>query len=636
MSGGAPAAVGRGVRPRRPAAGIGAGILTLTIGLAFVALLWAGGYGARDTELESARRGAAIEAQRVAVAVGDRSSELLRALDRAMSLLREEWHRGDRQTFMSRAERIVMAIHSDLVFQIGVTNADGVIVRTNRDPSPPAVDVGDRDFFREQRWSGSERMIIGRRMDGYVAGGRSIILSSSLGEGEGAVLLWVDPAGLMRPPRGMEPPGSLSLLLVGADGRTRACAGGATGEPCLDHFEGESFLSARADAGGPLRLAARDESGVLVGGFRALAQYPLIVVALRPEATIGFAAEERWLALKPKLWLSTAVVMVVFSGLALLAASRSRRHEEIRAAEGRWRLAVSAAGEIVWEWNVESDRVTFHSGASRVFENAAGDAVVEADWRGLVHPDDAPRLRSVIGDRLGASSAFSCETRLRLSDGGMIWTLCRGVVVGWGRDGAPSRVVGTLIDITDHKVVEDALAREREETTRLNARLAEITATDPLTGFGNVRRLAEAAERALGAPDPRPIGLVLMNVDHFKRVNELRGRAAGDAALRLVARRLSRRAGAGDTVCRLGGEEFVLLLPGRGIEEATALADECRVAVSVPPLPLPGDVTAELTASLGVTLLRPDDGLEAALNRAHQAVRAAKLAGGDAVRSAVV
>jgi len=628
-----------GARSRSPvpasAGAVAVAAFVLMVGCALVALGWVGGRHARDLDLEFGRRGAAIEAARVSASAEDRSTEILRSLDRAMALLREEWHR-DRRDFMNRAERVVMTLQTDVVFQIGITDANGVIVRTNRDPSPPAIDVGDRDFFREQRWAGSERMVIGQRMDGYVAGGRSVVLSSSLGDGQGAVLLWIDPAGLIRSPRGIDL-GHLSLLLIGTDGRTRACAGDATGEPCLDHFEGESFLSARPDAAGVLRINARDGRGPLVGGFRALAQYPLIAVALRPESAIDAPVEERWRALRSKLWIAAAAIMTVFTGLAIAAASRYRRLDRLHAAEERWRLALSAIGDVVWEWNAETGRVTVSAGSSRLLDEDGERDVPAADWISLVHPDDAPRLRSVINDRLGtSSSAFSCEIRLKRRDGGVDWALCRGVVLSWRRGGNPIRIVGTLTDISDRKAIEGALAREREETARLNARLAEITATDPLTGFGNPRRLSEAAERALATGDGRSIALVLMNVDNFKRVNETLGRAAGDAALRLIARRIARRAAPGDTLCRLGGGEFVLLSPGRGIEEASALAEECRAGIALPPLPLPGDVTVELTASFGVTPLRAEDGLEEALNRAHQAVRAAKSAGGDATRAAPV
>jgi len=628
----------RALRTSIPASAGAAAAFVMMIGCALVAVIWVGGQLAHDLDLEIGRRGAAIEASRMSVAADDRTAEVLRALERAIGLLREEWHR-DRKDFMNRAERVVTTVHSDIVFQIGVTDANGVIIRTNRDPSPPAIDVGDRDFFREQRWSGSERMVVGRRMEGYIAGGRSIIMSGSLGEGEGALLLWVDPAGLMRPPHGMEPLGKLSLLLVGTDGRTRACAGDAIGEPCLDHFEGESFLSAQADSSGTLRLAARDDAGPRVGAFRALAQFPLIAVALKPEAAIDAPARERWRDLRSKLWAAGAAIMTVFTGLAIVAASRYRRMDGIRAAEERWRLALSAIGDVVWEWSAEEDLVIVRAGSSRLFEDGGDREIPAAAWIALVHPDDAPRLRSVIGDRVGSSSsAFSCEVRLRRGDGGVDWALCRGVVLSWNRDGSPARIVGALTDISDRKAIEGSLAREREETTRLNARLAEVTATDPLTGFGNPKRLTEAAERALALAleDGRPITLILMNIDHFKRVNEIRGRAAGDAALRLIARRIARRATAGDTLCRLGGEEFVLLAPGRGIVEGLALAEECRAGIAAPPLPLPGDATMELTASFGVTPLRAEDGLEAALNRAHQAVRAAKSAGGDTARAAFV
>lgn len=622
----------------RSVIGFALAALILIIGAAVNALFWVSARSIHERDLDLTRRAAVIETSRFAAAVEDRSSEVLRALDRSMTLLRDEWH-NDRGSFMIHAERVVMTVHSDLVFQIGVTDANGVIIRTDRDQTPPAIDVADRDFFREQRWSGSDRLVIGRRMEGYIAGGRSIIISTSLGEGEGAILLWIDPISLMRPPHGLEPAADMTTLLVGTDGRTRACLGDLTGDPCLDHFENESFLSAHPDTNGPVWLAPRaDGEGARVGTYRSLARYPLFALAIRSEAAIDQAPADRWRKTLSRLRLVTIGLTAVFGGLAIFAARLIARHERVRRAEERWRSALTASGDLVWDWSVDSGAVEIRTGTSRLLDGRIDggiDGITRlVDWRNLLHADDIPRIESVIHERLGSeSNSFSCEVRLRRGDDGTDWAMCDGIVLAWGRDGRAARIVGTLSDISDRKALEVALVREREEVARINARFAEITSSDPLTGFGNLRRLTDAADRVSTGGGPRTAALILMNIDHFKRVNEANGRAAGDAALRLIARRLARRAAATDTVCRLSGEEFAILVVGRDLDAATALAEECRSAVSTPPLPLPGDGLAVLTASFGVTSVDPDQEFARALRRAHAALRLAKAAGGDTVRA---
>ena len=156
--------------------------------------------------------------------------------------------------------------------------------------------------------------------------------------------------------------------------------------------------------------------------------------------------------------------------------------------------------------------------------------------------------------------------------------------------------------------------------------------TDELTGLPNRRALlalaAQADRSAAGAG--LPLALLVVDIDHFKRVNDVHGHAAGDGVLRHVAQSLSAALREGDRLGRLGGEEFVAVLPGAGLAEATAVAERMRAAVAAAPAPV-GPLTVACTVSVGVATAPAGGALEVLLGRADAALYQAKADGRDRV-----
>jgi diguanylate cyclase (GGDEF)-like protein len=172
--------------------------------------------------------------------------------------------------------------------------------------------------------------------------------------------------------------------------------------------------------------------------------------------------------------------------------------------------------------------------------------------------------------------------------------------------------------------------------TQLYADLREAAVTDPLTGLYNNRWLRDAGERDLAssARDHTRFALLLIDVDHFKTVNDTAGHAAGDLVLQHVATRLRGSVRAEDAVVRYGGEEFVILLRRCGVAKASVVAEALRVAMQEVALP-PDCPLARLTASIGVAAY-PEDGatLDLLLSAADRAMYTAKDAGRNLVRRA--
>ncbi len=168
---------------------------------------------------------------------------------------------------------------------------------------------------------------------------------------------------------------------------------------------------------------------------------------------------------------------------------------------------------------------------------------------------------------------------------------------------------------------------------RLRRDLEHAAATDPLTGLANRRTLSEAGARAVGRAQggQTALALAVIDVDHFKRINDMHGHEVGDVALRHVADRLREACRADDLPCRQGGEEFVALFPGAGLADAERAAERLRIALAAAPFVHHGRVLP-ITVSIGVSAFEAGDrGLDDLLRRADRALYKAKSGGRNRV-----
>ncbi|MBN9452744.1 MAG: diguanylate cyclase [Bosea sp.] len=166
--------------------------------------------------------------------------------------------------------------------------------------------------------------------------------------------------------------------------------------------------------------------------------------------------------------------------------------------------------------------------------------------------------------------------------------------------------------------------------------LQDLAARDFLTGLFNRRHffargrqlISEAREMGL------PISVAILDIDHFKQLNDRHGHDGGDKALTAVARTLGSMAERGfNLLARIGGEEFAIIFPGADLAEAERLCDGIRTAIASKPLTIEGE-PLPLTVSIGVAALAPDALLETCLGQADEALYIAKQDGRDRVRSA--
>jgi len=173
-------------------------------------------------------------------------------------------------------------------------------------------------------------------------------------------------------------------------------------------------------------------------------------------------------------------------------------------------------------------------------------------------------------------------------------------------------------DVTHHKQIEAALR--------------DLAEHDPLTGVANRRLffLRATLELARVRRTQRPSALVSIDIDHFKRVNDLHGHAAGDEVLKMLSRRCSGLLREVDLFARVGGEEFAVLLPETTLAEARGLVDRLRDAVGEEFVEVDGQRIG-CTFSAGVTALHPDGDVDACLRRADDLLYRAKHLGRNRV-----
>jgi diguanylate cyclase (GGDEF)-like protein/PAS domain S-box-containing protein len=206
---------------------------------------------------------------------------------------------------------------------------------------------------------------------------------------------------------------------------------------------------------------------------------------------------------------------------------------------------------------------------------------------------------------------------------------------------SPMRIKGQALklcvvrEITKRKAAADKLRQQTEELRKLHVALKEQADRDSLTGLLNRRAFHELASKMIqtGYRRKERIAILMIDLDHFKRVNDRYGHAEGDHVLRRVAETLKATARESDIVARHGGEEFVVAIPGADEAESLVAAERLRAAIAAI-----ADAKGGTTASIGVSTSRPEPQerdvtqiLEEMLEDADQALYAAKRGGRNQV-----
>ncbi|MCO8312792.1 sensor domain-containing diguanylate cyclase [Pseudomonas mandelii] len=230
-----------------------------------------------------------------------------------------------------------------------------------------------------------------------------------------------------------------------------------------------------------------------------------------------------------------------------------------------------------------------------------------------IHPQDTRRVRFSLQASADNLSPWREEYRVQLPERGLRWV--RGEATPEELPGGGVLWHGYISDISDLKRVEEELRA--------------LSVTDSLTGIHNRRYFQErlTTEMARVERGGGELSVIMLDIDHFKRINDQHGHAVGDRVLQAVCERIGGRLRRTDVFCRLGGEEFMVLCPDIDGEQAHVLAVELWQGLRSAPI----DEVGIVTASFGIASWRAGEGADALLLRADSGVYAAKQAGRDRV-----
>jgi diguanylate cyclase (GGDEF)-like protein/PAS domain S-box-containing protein len=358
-----------------------------------------------------------------------------------------------------------------------------------------------------------------------------------------------------------------------------------------------------------------------LGFYQRSTRYPFIILATKAQSDVlARWREEARVRMTLVLGL---VVLIAVIGLYLVRQMQGRQQmvAALESKEANFRVLAEGSSDMVTRIGLD-ERVYYASPSSVRIVGWRPDQLVGTPALAGVNPEDLPRvLETVVALKRGEVEEARISFRTRHREKSEIW-------------------VETTLRIT-RKVSGEidgvvAISRDTTEQKNLEGRLTTLATEDALTGLANRRRFDERLQEewARAYRDGKPLSLLMIDVDHFKKFNDQYGHPAGDACLRSVAKMLAGEARRpGDLAVRYGGEEFVLLLPNTeaagcelvGESIRTELRKLCVIHVLNPP-------SKRVTVSLGGATMWPNAqrSTESSLiTAADQALYAAKDGGRD-------
>lgn len=257
---------------------------------------------------------------------------------------------------------------------------------------------------------------------------------------------------------------------------------------------------------------------------------------------------------------TTAVTIAgheVFLSSARNITQRVRLDADLLSRDAHVQFALNEAADGLWDWHLPTAEVFFSPQLKRMLGYGPHEMQSSlATWSDNLHPDDKPLVLQALDDHAnGLRERYEAEYRLKNRNGHYLWVRDRGRVCERDGQGNATRVVGMVQNITDQKALE--------------ANLLSLATHDSLTGLRNRREAEQTLDNLLRTCQRLevPLGVCMLDIDHFKSINDTHGHAMGDQVLVRMTEHLSASIRSTDGLFRWGGEEFLLLAPGLGPDE---------------------------------------------------------------------
>jgi len=291
---------------------------------------------------------------------------------------------------------------------------------------------------------------------------------------------------------------------------------------------------------------------------------------------------------------------------------------ELFESEERFNLAMQGANDGLWDVDLLSRKVYFSPRWKAMLGYEEDEIGCSArEWINRLHPEEKRQVVKRIRDHCaGKTEYYESVHRVRHRNGYYLWVLDRGRAV-YNHDGGIYRMVGTQVDITEQKKLEEKfkaanikLKHEAKERQLAQEELAYLAKHDPLTDLPNRTLFFEQLEKALRNAELEgdAIAVLLVDLDNFKHVNDTLGHPAGDVLLKDVAKRLTSIVNRNYFLSRFGGDEFLVIL--EGCSDTFLIDAYAREIVDLLSKPFYlGDQEIVIGCSIGITIY-PDHGIE--------------------------
>ncbi len=310
----------------------------------------------------------------------------------------------------------------------------------------------------------------------------------------------------------------------------------------------------------------------------------------------------------------------LFNRSASLLGAVERANERLVDNAHRFRIIADYSHD--WEcWFDKDGKLKWTSPSVERFTGYSADEVMldpELITKVTIHPDDRARLASAVSSGAGSNARGDIDFRVLHRDGSERW--CNSV---------SNPIINEKGEVDGFR----ASVRDISVQKRLEADLEQLASVDGLTGLLNRRAFMEKAKEEVYRSDRyhKPFVIALLDIDHFKRINDTYGHAAGDRCLVALAGIVSQSIRQSDLFARFGGEEFVLMLTETELSQGMLLCDRLRRRISSAKVEFGGE-TITMTASLGVAdFLCTGETLDDMLARADAGLYEAKRNGRDQV-----
>ncbi len=321
------------------------------------------------------------------------------------------------------------------------------------------------------------------------------------------------------------------------------------------------------------------------------------------------------------LLIAVLIILTVVSAITYYLQHLNRRLNKtqiiLSESEERLRLALGAANQAWFDINVQTGAVSVSPEYAKILGYEPDEFTSSLQvWETSIHPENRPRVMTTYRKCLADGEPLAMEYRRQKKNGEWLWIRSIGKFTAWTPKHQPLRMSGIHTDITAQKAVELELVHQAH--------------TDHLTGFNNRGHFMQQAELELRrvVRYGGTLSIFMMDVDHFKKINDTHGHKVGDLVLQKLAEICRDTLRMVDIIGRVGGEEFAILLPETTEQEAIRVAERLRQAIANAKIPLGHGLPLSITVSIGITsLMSKDDNIDVLLSFADKALYAAKNAG---------